>query len=61
MAALSAAAFDDGAVQLQTVGQSCLNLGAIAGFEAALDDKVLLAPLPSDLDSCSRTRSRPRS
>src|SRR4029079_8282250 len=27
VAALSAAAFDDGAVQLQTVGQSCMNLG----------------------------------
>jgi acetaldehyde dehydrogenase / alcohol dehydrogenase len=51
VAALSAAAFDDGAVQLQTVGQSCLNLGALAGFEAEIDDKVLLAPLPSDLDS----------
>jgi acetaldehyde dehydrogenase/alcohol dehydrogenase len=51
VAALSAAAFDAGAVQLQTVGQSCANLGAIAGFEADLDDKVLLAPLPSDLDA----------
>ena len=50
VAALSAVAFDDGAVQLQTVGQSCLNLGALAGFEAEIDDKVLLAPLPSDLD-----------
>ena len=51
VAALSAAAFDDGAVQLQTVGQSCLNLGALAGFEAEIDDKVLLAPLPTDLDA----------
>jgi acetaldehyde dehydrogenase/alcohol dehydrogenase len=48
--ALSAAAFADGAVQLQTVGQSCLSLAGIAGFEAGVDDKVLLAPLPSDLD-----------
>jgi acetaldehyde dehydrogenase/alcohol dehydrogenase len=48
--ALSAAAFDDGAVQLQTVGQSCVNLGVLAGFEAGADDKVLLAPLPSDVD-----------
>ena len=47
VAALSAAAFDDGAVQLQTVGQSCLSLAGIAGFEAGVDDKVLLAPLPS--------------
>ena len=51
VAALSAAAFDDGAVQLQTVGQSCLNLGALAGFEADIDDKVLLAPLPSDVEA----------
>ena len=51
VAALSAAAFDDGAVQLQTVGQSCLNLGALAGFEAEIDDKVLLAPLPTDLEA----------
>ena len=48
--ALSAAAFDDGAVQLQTVGQSCMTLGGLAGFEAEIDDKVLLAPLPTDLD-----------
>jgi acetaldehyde dehydrogenase/alcohol dehydrogenase len=51
VAALSAAAFDDGAVQLQSVGQSCASLGALAGFEAGLDEKVLLAPLPSDLDA----------
>jgi len=51
VAALSAAAFDDGAVQLQTVGQSCMNLGALAGFEAEIDAKVLLAPLPTDLDA----------
>ena len=50
VAALSAAAFDDGAVQLQTVGQSCITLGGLAGFEAEIDDKVLLAPLPTDLD-----------
>ncbi|MDP9134807.1 MAG: iron-containing alcohol dehydrogenase, partial [Actinomycetota bacterium] len=51
VALLAAAAFDDGAVQLQTVGQSCASLGNLAGFEAELDDKVLLAPLPSDLDA----------
>jgi acetaldehyde dehydrogenase/alcohol dehydrogenase len=51
VAALSAAAFDDGAVQLQTVGQSCVNLGAIGGFEAGLEDKVLLAPLPTDVEA----------
>ena len=31
-------------------GQSCLNLGAMAGFPVDGADKVLLAPLPSDLD-----------
>jgi acetaldehyde dehydrogenase/alcohol dehydrogenase len=51
VAALAAASFDDGAVQLQTVGQSCASLAGLAGIEAGLDDKVLLAPLPSDLDA----------
>jgi acetaldehyde dehydrogenase/alcohol dehydrogenase len=51
VAALSAAAFDDGAVQLQAIGQSCVNLGALAGFEVQPDDKVLLAPLPADLEA----------
>ena len=32
------------------LGQSCAALGAAAGFTADADDKVLLAPLPSDLD-----------
>jgi acetaldehyde dehydrogenase/alcohol dehydrogenase len=41
---------DDGKVNLQVLGQSCVNLGALAGFDAAEDDKVLLAPLPSDLN-----------
>ena len=27
-----------------------MTLGGLAGFEAEIDDKVLLAPLPSDLD-----------
>jgi acetaldehyde dehydrogenase/alcohol dehydrogenase len=39
----------DGRVELQVLGQSCHNLGALAGFEASEDDKVLLAPLPADL------------
>ena len=60
VAALSAAAFDDGAVQLQTVGQSCLNLGALAGFEAEIDDKVLLAPLPSRPRRADRASARGR-
>ena len=42
---------DDGRVEIQILGQSCVNLGALAGFEAADDDKVLLAPLPSDLEA----------
>jgi acetaldehyde dehydrogenase / alcohol dehydrogenase len=42
---------DDGRVEMQILGQSCVNLGALAGFEAADTDKILLAPLPSDLDA----------
>jgi acetaldehyde dehydrogenase/alcohol dehydrogenase len=38
----------DGRVETRALGQSCLNLGAMGGFEAAAEDKVLLAPLPSD-------------
>ncbi|HUO71857.1 MAG TPA: bifunctional acetaldehyde-CoA/alcohol dehydrogenase [Solirubrobacteraceae bacterium] len=50
-AALAGKSFtDDGRVELQVLGQSCLNLGALAGFETTDADKVLLAPLPSDLD-----------
>jgi len=50
-AALAQQSFDeDGKVQLQALGQSCANLGALAGFQAAEADKVLLAPLPSELD-----------
>jgi acetaldehyde dehydrogenase/alcohol dehydrogenase len=49
--ALAAVSFDEaGNPQLQSLGQSCANLGALAGFEAKPEDKVLLAPLPSDLD-----------
>ena len=42
---------DDGRVEFQVLGQSCVNLGAIAGFESDEADKVLLAPLPADLDA----------
>ena len=49
--ALAAKSFtEDGRVDLQVLGQSCLNLGALAGFETSDADKVLLAPLPSELD-----------
>ena len=40
---------DDGRARLQALGQSCVNLAELGGFEAAEGDKVLLAPLPSDL------------
>jgi len=51
-AALAAQSFtDDGKVNLQVLGQSCVNLGGLAGFEASETDKVLLAPLPADLDA----------
>jgi acetaldehyde dehydrogenase/alcohol dehydrogenase len=48
--ALATQSFEpDGRVQMQVLGQSCANLGALAGFDAAESDKVLLAPLPTDL------------
>ncbi len=50
--ALAAKSFtDDGRVELEVMGQSCVTLGALAGFEASEADKVLLAPLPADLAS----------
>ncbi|HEX5617682.1 MAG TPA: bifunctional acetaldehyde-CoA/alcohol dehydrogenase [Solirubrobacteraceae bacterium] len=50
--ALAAVSFDgDGHPELGVLGQSCVSLGGIAGFEADPDDKVLLAPLPSDLEA----------
>ncbi len=53
--ALAAVSFDDdGHPKLGVLGQSCVALGGIAGFEAHPDDKVLLAPLPSDLDALAR-------
>jgi acetaldehyde dehydrogenase/alcohol dehydrogenase len=51
-AALAARSFqDDGKVQLDVLGQSCVNLAGLAGFTAADGDKVLLARLPADLDA----------
>ena len=41
---------EDGRVEFSVLGQSCVTLGALAGFEADKADKVLLAPLPTDLD-----------
>jgi acetaldehyde dehydrogenase/alcohol dehydrogenase len=40
---------EDGRVEFSVLGQSCVTLGALAGFEADEADKVLLAPLPTDL------------
>jgi acetaldehyde dehydrogenase/alcohol dehydrogenase len=48
---LSAAAFDpDGSPRLEALGRSCADLATLAGFDAGAHDKVLVAPLPSDLD-----------
>ena len=48
---LAQATFDEqGNPQMSALGQSCLNLGALAEIEVGPTDKVLLAPLPSDLD-----------
>jgi acetaldehyde dehydrogenase / alcohol dehydrogenase len=50
--ALAARSFtDEGKVQLDVLGQSCVSLAGLAGFEAHDEDKVLLAQLPSDLDA----------
>jgi acetaldehyde dehydrogenase/alcohol dehydrogenase len=52
VADLAAASFaPDGRVELQVLGQSCVNLGALCGFDVEPGTKVLLAPLPSDLDA----------
>jgi acetaldehyde dehydrogenase/alcohol dehydrogenase len=48
--ALAAESFeDDGRMRIQALGQSCSNLGQLAGFESDERDKVLVAPLPGDL------------
>jgi acetaldehyde dehydrogenase/alcohol dehydrogenase len=49
---LAAVAFEpDGRPRMEALGRTCVDLAALAGFEAADHDKVLLAPLPSDLDA----------
>jgi acetaldehyde dehydrogenase/alcohol dehydrogenase len=51
VAALASVSFDpEGRVELGVLGRSCQALGAAAGFLAGAEDKVLLAPLPPDLD-----------
>jgi acetaldehyde dehydrogenase/alcohol dehydrogenase len=53
--ALAGVVFDpDGRPELSALGQSCAALGRIAGFDVGADAKVLLAPLPSDLDELAR-------
>ena len=50
--ALAAVAFDDdGRAALAALGRSCADLAALAGIAAASDAKVLVAPLPADLDA----------
>lgn len=44
----------DGRVQYQAMGQSCVNLAALGGFASDADTKVLLAPLPTDLDALAK-------
>jgi acetaldehyde dehydrogenase/alcohol dehydrogenase len=53
--ALAAAAFDEqGHPRLDALGRSCVDLARLAGFEAGERDKVLVAPLPADLDELAR-------
>ncbi len=53
-ASLAAKSFtDDGRMELAALGQSCTNLAALGGFDATDADKVLLAPLPSELGALS--------
>ncbi len=47
---LAAVAFEpDGRVRIEALGRSCVDLAGLAGFDSDDRDKVLLAPLPSDL------------
>jgi acetaldehyde dehydrogenase/alcohol dehydrogenase len=49
--ALTRIAFDaEGRPEIKALGQSCASLGALAGIEVRDEDKVLLAPLPADLE-----------
>lgn len=55
VSALAAVSFgEDGHAEMGVLGQSCVALGGIAGFHADPDDKVLVAPLPSDPDELGR-------
>ena len=49
--ALSRVAFeDDGRARMEALGHSCVDLAALAGIAASESDKVLVAPLPADLE-----------
>jgi acetaldehyde dehydrogenase / alcohol dehydrogenase len=41
---------EDGRMSLSALGQACTHLGAMSGVEVDAADKVLVAPLPSDLE-----------
>ena len=47
--------------RLEALGHSCSDLAGLAGFAAGDDDKVLLAPLPTDLDELAAHPLVPRS
>ena len=49
--ALAAKSFtEEGRVDFGVLGQSCATLGSLAGFDVDPETKVLLAPLPTELD-----------
>jgi len=49
---LTRATFDDaGRVRMEALGHACVDLAAVAGVSAGPDTKVLVAPLPADLDA----------
>jgi acetaldehyde dehydrogenase / alcohol dehydrogenase len=45
---------EDGRMSLAALGQACTNLGAMSGVEVSAEDKVLVAPLPSDLEELAQ-------
>ncbi len=48
--ALAACSFDDdGTMRMEALGRSCVDLAALGGFTVDERDKLLVAPLPSDL------------
>ena len=60
--ALAKRTFDEaGQVRLDTLGRSCANLALLAGLDPDDEAKVLVAPLPADLEELAATRSRRRS